>query len=133
MRGRSGPPLQTATHGQMGLRMVPWAMRVFVRALLWLSTVKACCAITRGKSALIRELCLSLQVPQDEWTGYTPRGKDDEIPCRRMRSGSYIKAMGDDDSGDSDTSPKPSPKIAARRESYLKATQPSLTELTTLK
>uniref|UniRef100_A0A8C5F1V4 DLG associated protein 1 n=1 Tax=Gopherus evgoodei TaxID=1825980 RepID=A0A8C5F1V4_9SAUR len=55
------------------------------------------------------------------------------IPCRRMRSGSYIKAMGDDDSGDSDTSPKLSPKIAARRESYLKATQPSLTELTTLK
>ncbi|XP_009282388.1 PREDICTED: disks large-associated protein 1 isoform X4 [Aptenodytes forsteri] len=75
----------------------------------------------------------SSKVPQDEWTGYTPRGKDDEIPCRRMRSGSYIKAMGDDDSGDSDTSPKPSPKIAARRESYLKATQPSLTELTTLK
>ncbi|XP_009878274.1 PREDICTED: disks large-associated protein 1 isoform X3 [Charadrius vociferus] len=75
----------------------------------------------------------SIKVPQDEWSGYTPRGKDDEIPCRRMRSGSYIKAMGDDDSGDSDTSPKPSPKIAARRESYLKATQPSLTELTTLK
>uniref|UniRef100_A0A7N4PVY6 DLG associated protein 1 n=1 Tax=Sarcophilus harrisii TaxID=9305 RepID=A0A7N4PVY6_SARHA len=76
----------------------------------------------------------SNKVPQDEWTGYTPRGgKDDEIPCRRMRSGSYIKAMGDEDSGDSDTSPKPSPKIAARRESYLKATQPSLTELTTLK
>nr|XP_020650180.1 disks large-associated protein 1 isoform X2 [Pogona vitticeps] len=73
------------------------------------------------------------EVPQDEWSGYTPRGKDDEIPCRRMRSGSYIKAMGDEDSGDSDTSPKPSPKIAARRESYLKATQPSLTELTTLK
>ncbi|XP_073926349.1 disks large-associated protein 1 isoform X9 [Castor canadensis] len=73
------------------------------------------------------------QVPQDEWTGYTPRGKDDQIPCRRMRSGSYIKAMGDEDSGDSDTSPKPSPKVAARRESYLKATQPSLTELTTLK
>ncbi|XP_040608788.1 disks large-associated protein 1 isoform X13 [Mesocricetus auratus] len=72
-------------------------------------------------------------VPQDEWTGYTPRGKGDEIPCRRMRSGSYIKAMGDEDSGDSDTSPKPSPKVAARRESYLKATQPSLTELTTLK
>ncbi|XP_055994333.1 disks large-associated protein 1 isoform X11 [Sorex fumeus] len=73
------------------------------------------------------------QVPQDDWAGYTPRGKDDEIPCRRMRSGSYIKAMGDEDSGDSDSSPKPSPKVAARRESYLKATQPSLTELTTLK
>lgn len=116
-----------------GIEDGPLAMRVFVTALLWLSTVKSCCAITSGKSALIRELCLSLQVPQDEWTGYTPRGKDDEIPCRRMRSGSYIKAMGDDDSGDSDTSPKPSPKIAARRESYLKATQPSLTELTTLK
>ncbi|XP_038171241.1 disks large-associated protein 1 isoform X7 [Arvicola amphibius] len=80
-----------------------------------------------------RALMAHLRVPQDEWTGYTPRGKDDEIPCRRMRSGSYIKAMGDEDSGDSDTSPKPSPKVAARRESYLKATQPSLTELTTLK
>ncbi|XP_055490184.1 disks large-associated protein 1 isoform X1 [Leucoraja erinacea] len=77
--------------------------------------------------------CQYLQVPQDEWSGYSPQGKEDEIPCRRMRSGSYIKAMADDDSGDSDTSPKPSPKIAARRESYLKATQPSLTELTTLK
>ncbi|XP_051878915.1 disks large-associated protein 1 isoform X1 [Pristis pectinata] len=77
--------------------------------------------------------CQYLQVPQDEWSGYSPQGKEDEIPCRRMRSGSYIKAMGDDDSGDSDTSPKPSPKIAARRESYLKATQPSLTELSTLK
>uniref|UniRef100_A0A8C9N4P7 DLG associated protein 1 n=1 Tax=Serinus canaria TaxID=9135 RepID=A0A8C9N4P7_SERCA len=98
--------------------------------LLWL-----CCGlpITSGRSVLTRELCSSFQVPQDEWSGYTPRGKDDEIPCRRMRSGSYIKAMGDDDSGDSDTSPKPSPKVAARRESYLKATQPSLTELTTLK
>ncbi|XP_066574526.1 disks large-associated protein 1 isoform X2 [Amia ocellicauda] len=77
--------------------------------------------------------CQYLQVPQDEWSGFAPLGKDDEIPCRRMRSGSYIKAMGDDDSGDSDTSPKPSPKIQARRASYLKATQPSLTELTTLK
>ncbi|GLD45504.1 disks large-associated protein 2-like isoform X2 [Lates japonicus] len=28
---------------------------------------------------------------QDEW-GY--RVKDDEIPCRRMRSSSYVKAMG---------------------------------------
>lgn len=78
-------------------------------------------------------LPLLLQVPQGEWNNTLSRDKDSEIPCRRMRSGSYIKAMGDDDSGDSDTSPKPSPKIAARRESYLKATQPSLTELTTLK
>ncbi|XP_043921507.1 disks large-associated protein 1 [Protopterus annectens] len=77
--------------------------------------------------------CQYLQVPQDEWSGFSTMSKDEEIPCRRMRSGSYIKAMGEDDSGDSDTSPKPSPKIAARRESYLKATQPSLTELTALK
>uniref|UniRef100_A0A7N9AU49 Discs, large (Drosophila) homolog-associated protein 1b n=1 Tax=Mastacembelus armatus TaxID=205130 RepID=A0A7N9AU49_9TELE len=72
-------------------------------------------------------------VPQDDWSGFSPLGKDDEIPCRRMRSGSYIKAMAEDDSGDSDCSPKPSPKVQARRASYLKATQPSLTEMTTLK
>ncbi|EDL90934.1 discs, large (Drosophila) homolog-associated protein 1, isoform CRA_b [Rattus norvegicus] len=90
-------------------------------------------AVVKSEACQQERSCQYLQVPQDEWTGYTPRGKDDEIPCRRMRSGSYIKAMGDEDSGDSDTSPKPSPKVAARRESYLKATQPSLTELTTLK
>ncbi|KAM9827578.1 disks large-associated protein 1 [Neosynchiropus ocellatus] len=77
--------------------------------------------------------CHFLQVPQDDWSGFSPLGKDDEIPCRRMRSGSYIKAMAEDDSGDSDCSPKPSPKVQARRASYLKATQPSLTEMTTLK
>ncbi|XP_077886459.1 disks large-associated protein 1 isoform X3 [Ictidomys tridecemlineatus] len=90
-------------------------------------------AMVKSESCQQERSCQYLQVPQDEWSGYTPRGRDDEIPCRRMRSGSYIKAMGDEDSGDSDTSPKPSPKVAARRESYLKATQPSLTELTTLK
>ncbi|XP_061452055.1 disks large-associated protein 1 isoform X3 [Rhineura floridana] len=89
--------------------------------------------VVKSETCQQERSCQYLQVPQDEWSGYTPHGKDDEIPCRRMRSGSYIKAMGDEDSGDSDTSPKPSPKIAARRESYLKATQPSLTELTTLK
>lgn len=72
------------------------------------------------------------QVPQDEWSGFSPLGKEEDIPCRRMRSGSYVKAMADDDSGDSDGSPKPSPKMQARRASYLKATQPSLTEMTTL-
>ncbi|XP_072307037.1 disks large-associated protein 1-like isoform X2 [Eucyclogobius newberryi] len=75
----------------------------------------------------------TLTVPQDDWGGFAPLGKDDEIPCRRMRSGSYIKAMAEEDSGDSDCSPKPSPKVQARRASYLKATQPSLTEMTTLK
>uniref|UniRef100_A0A8C8SIX4 DLGP4 protein n=1 Tax=Pelusios castaneus TaxID=367368 RepID=A0A8C8SIX4_9SAUR len=72
-----------------------------------------------------------LQVPQGEWNNTLSRDKDNEIPCRRMRSGSYIKAMGDDDSEDSETSPKPSPKTAARRQSYLKATQQSLSEQST--
>ncbi|XP_051816716.1 disks large-associated protein 2 isoform X5 [Acanthochromis polyacanthus] len=59
--------------------------------------------------------CHYLQVPQDEWSGY-PGEKDEEIPCRRMRSSSYVKAMGevDDESGDSDTSPKTSPQKAIR-------------------
>lgn len=61
--------------------------------------------------------CLLLQVPQDEWSGY-PAGKDGEIPCRRMRSGSYIKAMGDEDSADSDISSKVLPRAATRRDSY---------------
>nr|XP_033932056.1 disks large-associated protein 2 isoform X3 [Pseudochaenichthys georgianus] len=57
--------------------------------------------------------CHYLQVPQDEWAGYPG---DDEIPCRRMRSSSYVKAMGEveDESGDSDTSPKTSPLKAIR-------------------
>ncbi|XP_034428204.1 disks large-associated protein 1 isoform X3 [Hippoglossus hippoglossus] len=75
----------------------------------------------------------TLTVPQDDWSSFSPLAKEDEIPCRRMRSGSYIKAMAEEDSGDSDCSPKPSPKVQARRASYLKATQPSLTEMTTLK
>ncbi|XP_027560529.1 disks large-associated protein 4 isoform X2 [Neopelma chrysocephalum] len=73
----------------------------------------------------------SAQVPQGEWNNTLSRDKDSEIPCRRMRSGSYIKAMGDDDSEDSENSPKPSPKTAARRQSYLKATQQSLSEQST--
>lgn len=62
-----------------------------------------------------------LQVPPDEWAGYPPGGKEDEIPCRRMRSGSYIKAMGDDESGESDSSPKTSPTVALRPEPLLKS------------
>ncbi|XP_028926100.1 disks large-associated protein 4 isoform X2 [Ornithorhynchus anatinus] len=72
-----------------------------------------------------------LQVPQGEWNSTLSRETDSEIPCRRMRSGSYIKAMGDEDSEDSENSPKPSPKTAARRQSYLKATQQSLSEQST--
>lgn len=71
-----------------------------------------------------------IQVPVGDWaTLGRGRAKGTEIPCRRMRSGSYVKAMGDvEDSEDSDGSPKPSPKSAARRHSYLKATQRSLSE-----
>ncbi|XP_040009340.1 disks large-associated protein 4 isoform X1 [Xiphias gladius] len=72
-----------------------------------------------------------LQVPLGDWAGTLGRGRarGTEIPCRRMRSGSYVKAMGDlEDSEDSEGSPKPSPKSAARRQSYLKATQRSLSE-----
>lgn len=64
-----------------------------------------------------------------DWSSSLGRGGTMEIPCRRMRSGSYVKAMGDTaDSDDSDISPKPSPKSAARRQSYLRATQQSLSE-----
>uniref|UniRef100_A0A8C5D4H2 Discs, large (Drosophila) homolog-associated protein 1b n=1 Tax=Gadus morhua TaxID=8049 RepID=A0A8C5D4H2_GADMO len=74
-----------------------------------------------------------LLVPQQEdWSPFSPLGKEEEIPCRRMRSGSYVRAMGEEDSGDSEGSPKALPKVQARRASYLKATQPSLTEMATL-
>ncbi|CAN9503811.1 unnamed protein product [Ophioblennius macclurei] len=64
-----------------------------------------------------------LQVPSEDWGGgYGGSASDSggEIPCRRMRSGSYIKAMGDDDSADSDTSPKASPKstLIAQRDAF---------------
>ncbi|XP_055058036.1 disks large-associated protein 1 isoform X4 [Misgurnus anguillicaudatus] len=89
-------------------------------------------ALVKAEACQQERSCQFLQVPQDEWGGF-PMGKEEDIPCRRMRSGSYVKAMAEDDSGDSDGSPKPSPKMQARRASYLKATQPSLTEMTTLK
>uniref|UniRef100_A0A673FZW3 Disks large-associated protein 1-like n=1 Tax=Sinocyclocheilus rhinocerous TaxID=307959 RepID=A0A673FZW3_9TELE len=97
------------------------------------ATVNIDKALVKAPTCQQGRTCQFLQVPQDEWGGFSSVGQDDEIPCRRMRSGSYIKAMAEEDSGDSDCSPKPSPKVQARRASYLKATQPSLTEMTTLK
>ncbi|XP_016344731.1 disks large-associated protein 4 [Sinocyclocheilus anshuiensis] len=100
----------------------------------------------KGSATLDRTLLKSKSVQQDmgchflqvhgrmpstgDWTGTLGRsGPMGEIPCRRMRSGSYVKAMGDlEDSDDSDGSPKPSPKCAARRQSYLRATQQSLSD-----
>ncbi|TNN83008.1 Disks large-associated protein 2 [Liparis tanakae] len=60
-------------------------------------------------------------VPQDDWGGYPGGGKDDEIPCRRMRSSSYVKAMGDEESGESDSSPKASPQKFVRPDALVKA------------
>lgn len=59
---------------------------------------------------------ICIQVPQDEWGG-----RDEEIPCRRMRSSSYVKAMGDQDSGDSDGSPKNSPQKSVRPDALVKS------------
>ncbi|XP_058619961.1 disks large-associated protein 4 isoform X4 [Onychostoma macrolepis] len=90
--------------------------------------------LLKSKSCHGQEMtCNFLQVPAGDWSGTLGKGGGGagEIPCRRMRSGSYVKAMGDmEDSEDSDgpPSPKPSPKTAARRQSYLKATQRSLSE-----
>ncbi|XP_067291325.1 disks large-associated protein 1 isoform X3 [Pseudorasbora parva] len=108
--------------------MVSRAREVYQKA-----TVNIDKALIKAQTCQQGRTCQFLQVPQDEWGGFSSVGQDDEIPCRRMRSGSYIKAMAEEDSGDSDCSPKPSPKVQARRASYLKATQPSLTEMTTLK
>ncbi|XP_056619948.1 disks large-associated protein 2-like isoform X2 [Triplophysa dalaica] len=60
-----------------------------------------------------------LQVPQDEWGDYPGIEKEEEIPCRRMRSSSYVKAMGDEDSGESDTSPKTSPQKTVRSDALV--------------
>ncbi|XP_010889751.2 disks large-associated protein 4 isoform X2 [Esox lucius] len=89
--------------------------------------------LLKSKSCHQDLTCQYLQVPLGDWsTTLGGRGRPGhlEIPCRRMRSGSYVKAMGevDQDSEDSEGSPKPSPKTAARRQSYLKATHQSLSE-----
>lgn len=76
------------------------------------------CGVCKSVHTHFAQHLVFLQVPQDDWGGYPASGKDGEIPCRRMRSGSYIKAMGDDDSGDSDTSTKVSPKGITRRDAY---------------
>ncbi|XP_023182368.1 disks large-associated protein 1 isoform X2 [Xiphophorus maculatus] len=128
-----GLPLMNALDGQVQLKKSSWSSTLTVsraREVYQKASVNLDKALVKAEPG---RTCHFLQVPQDDWSGFSPVGKDDEIPCRRMRSGSYIKAMAEEDSGDSDCSPKPSPKVQARRASYLKATQPSLTEMTTLK
>ncbi|XP_034416043.1 disks large-associated protein 1 [Cyclopterus lumpus] len=128
-----GMPLVGALDGQVQLKKSSWSSTLTVsraREVYQKASVNLDKALVKAEQG---RTCHFLQVPQDDWSSFSPLGKDDEIPCRRMRSGSYIKAMAEEDSGDSDCSPKPSPKVQARRASYLKATQPSLTEMTTLK
>uniref|UniRef100_A0A7N6C2H9 Discs, large (Drosophila) homolog-associated protein 1b n=1 Tax=Anabas testudineus TaxID=64144 RepID=A0A7N6C2H9_ANATE len=132
--GKSGGlPVVGTLDSQMQLKKSSWSSTLTVsraREFYQKASVNLDKALVKAEQG---RTCHFLQVPQDDWSGFSPLGKDDEIPCRRMRSGSYIKAMAEEDSGDSDCSPKPSPKVQARRASYLKATQPSLTEMTTLK
>ncbi|XP_056155245.1 disks large-associated protein 1-like isoform X2 [Lampris incognitus] len=131
--GGGGLPLVGGLDGQLQLKKSSWSSTLTVsraREVYQKASVNLDKALVKSEQG---RTCHFLQVPQDEWSGFSPLGKDDEIPCRRMRSGSYIKAMAEEESGDSDCSPKPSPKVQARRASYLKATQPSLTEMTTLK
>uniref|UniRef100_A0A3Q3G275 Discs, large (Drosophila) homolog-associated protein 1b n=1 Tax=Labrus bergylta TaxID=56723 RepID=A0A3Q3G275_9LABR len=131
--GGGAMPLVGPLDAQMQLKKSSWSSTLTVsraREVYQKASVNLDKALVKAEQG---RTCHFLQVPQDDWSGFSPLGKDDEIPCRRMRSGSYIKAMAEDDSGDSDCSPKPSPKVQARRASYLKATQPSLTEMTTLK
>ncbi|XP_015814947.3 disks large-associated protein 4 isoform X2 [Nothobranchius furzeri] len=88
-------------------------------------------SVLKSKSCQPELTCNYLQVGRrGDWSSTLGRsGGFNEIPCRRMRSGSYVKAMGDiEDSDDSEGSPKPSPKTAARRQSYLRATQQSLSD-----
>uniref|UniRef100_A0A672ZHT2 Discs, large (Drosophila) homolog-associated protein 4b n=1 Tax=Sphaeramia orbicularis TaxID=375764 RepID=A0A672ZHT2_9TELE len=87
-------------------------------------------SMLKSKSCQQELTCNYLQVGRRvKWTNCSRPGAPNEIPCRRMRSGSYVKAMGDmEDSDDSEGSPKPSPKSAARRQSYLRATQQSLSD-----
>ncbi|KAM3878207.1 disks large-associated protein 4 [Diretmus argenteus] len=88
-------------------------------------------SMLKSKSCQQELTCNYLQVGRrGDWSSTLGRsGGANEIPCRRMRSGSYVKAMGDlEDSDDSEGSPKPSPKSTARRQSYLRATQQSLSD-----
>uniref|UniRef100_A0A1A7WHA6 Discs, largehomolog-associated protein 4 n=1 Tax=Iconisemion striatum TaxID=60296 RepID=A0A1A7WHA6_9TELE len=88
-------------------------------------------SMLKSKSCQPELTCNYLQVGRrGDWSSTLGRNAGfNEIPCRRMRSGSYVKAMGDiEDSDDSEGSPKPSPKTAARRQSYLRATQQSLSD-----
>uniref|UniRef100_A0A4W4GAT9 Discs, large (Drosophila) homolog-associated protein 1b n=1 Tax=Electrophorus electricus TaxID=8005 RepID=A0A4W4GAT9_ELEEL len=125
-----------AEHGRPVVKKNSWSSTLTVsraREVYQKGPLNADKALVKAQTCQQGRTCQFLQVPQDEWSGFSALSRDEEIPCRRMRSGSYMKAMAEDDSAESDCSPRPSPKAQARRASYLRATQPSLTEMTTLK
>ncbi|KAI4789478.1 hypothetical protein KUCAC02_035213 [Chaenocephalus aceratus] len=108
--GGGGLQLVGPLEGQVQLRKSSWSSTLTVsraREVYQKASVNLDKALVKAEQG---RTCHFLQVPQDDWSGFSPLGKDDEIPCRRMRSGSYIRAMAEEDSGDSDCSPKPSPK-----------------------
>ena len=88
---------------------------------LWGKSLTAVCCGSFQRQDLSETLPVPPQVPQDDWGGYPGDGKDDEIPCRRMRSSSYVKAMGDEESGESDSSPKASPQKSVRPDALVKS------------
>lgn len=92
-----------------------------INCLCWNYIVSSTYSVYVNKPTSILVPHRSTQVPQDEWGGYPGGGKDDEIPCRRMRSSSYVKAMGDEESGESDSSPKTSPQRSVRPDALVKA------------
>ncbi|XP_016086870.1 disks large-associated protein 4-like [Sinocyclocheilus grahami] len=130
------PPSTGQTGEHMLVKRGSWSTLTLsqARQVLQKSSTTVNRTLLKSKSCHGQEMtCNFLQVPAGDWSGTLGKGGGGtgEIPCRRMRSGSYVKAMGDmEDSEDSDgpPSPKPSPKTAARRQSYLKATQHSLSE-----
>uniref|UniRef100_A0AAY5EPA4 Discs, large (Drosophila) homolog-associated protein 1b n=1 Tax=Electrophorus electricus TaxID=8005 RepID=A0AAY5EPA4_ELEEL len=117
-----------AEHGRPVVKKNSWSSTLTVsraREVYQKGPLNADKALVKAQTCQQGRTCQFLQVPQDEWSGFSALSRDEEIPCRRMRSGSYMKAMAEDDSAESDCSPRPSPKAQARRASYLRATQPS--------
>ncbi|XP_073795524.1 disks large-associated protein 4 isoform X1 [Danio rerio] len=134
LKAQASLPPAGAQHAEL-VKRGSWSTLTLsqARQVLQKSSATVNRTLLKSKSCHGQEMtCNFLQVPTGEWSGTLGKaGAAGEIPCRRMRSGSYVKAMGDtEDSEDSDgpPSPKPSPKSAARRQSYLKATQHSLSE-----
>uniref|UniRef100_A0A4W4GA65 Discs, large (Drosophila) homolog-associated protein 1b n=1 Tax=Electrophorus electricus TaxID=8005 RepID=A0A4W4GA65_ELEEL len=105
-----------AEHGRPVVKKNSWSSTLTVsraREVYQKGPLNADKALVKAQTCQQGRTCQFLQVPQDEWSGFSALSRDEEIPCRRMRSGSYMKAMAEDDSAESDCSPRPSPKAQA--------------------